>query len=80
MSLSMGPVVDRSREHLVASDRAVASLRKLLLRSAGALEKGEDISLPEDLTDVGAVDTDLSERERAAWRDLMPNHELKDGR
>lgn len=77
MSLSMGPVVDRSREHLVASDRAVASLRKLLLRSAGALEQGEDITLPEDLTDVGAVDTYLAERERAAWRDLMPSHELK---
>ncbi len=77
MSLSMGPVVDRTREHLVASDRAVASLRKLLLRSAGALEKGEGICLPEDLTDVGAVDTYLSESERETWRGLMPNRERK---
>lgn len=80
MSLSMGPIVDRSREHLVGADRAVATLRRMLLRSAGTLEKGGDIDLPEDLTDVGAVDTFLAESERAAWRGLMPDHELKSDR
>jgi hypothetical protein len=76
ISLSMGPVYDRSQEHLVAADRAVASLRKILLRAADRLEVGDSIRLPEDLTDVGAPDVFLAAGEHSTWRDLAPNHWL----
>jgi phthalate 4,5-dioxygenase oxygenase subunit len=74
ISLSMGPVFDRSIEHLVPADRAVNSLRKLLLQAAERLEKGGTLTLPEDLTDVGAPDVFLRKAERSKWRELAPNH------
>jgi phthalate 4,5-dioxygenase oxygenase subunit len=74
ISLSMGPVFDRSIEHLVPADRAVNSLRKLLLQAADRLEKGGTLTLPEDLTDVGAPDVFLRKAERSKWRELAPNH------
>jgi hypothetical protein len=61
-------------EHLVAADRAVASLRKILLRAADDVEKGASLSLPPDLTDVGAPDVFLLKQERKKWHDLTPNH------
>jgi phthalate 4,5-dioxygenase len=39
---SMGPIVDRSREHLGASDEGVIALRRLLLDSVARNERGED--------------------------------------
>jgi phthalate 4,5-dioxygenase oxygenase subunit len=39
---SMGPIVDRTQEHLGSSDRAVFALRILLIQSARALERGID--------------------------------------
>ena len=74
ISLSMGPIFDRSLEHLVAADRAVASLRKILLRAADRVEKGERLQLPANLTDVGAPDVFLPKQERKKWHDLAPNH------
>jgi hypothetical protein len=74
ISLSMGPIFDRSIEHLVPADRAVNSLRRLLLQAADRVEKGEELQLPENLTDVGAPDLFLVGRDRAKWRDLTPNH------
>jgi phenylpropionate dioxygenase-like ring-hydroxylating dioxygenase large terminal subunit len=38
---SMGPVVDRSREHLGPADRAIIVARKLLIDSANAAGRGE---------------------------------------
>jgi len=74
ISLSMGPIFDRSQEHLVAADRAVASLRRILLRATDRVEKGEELTLPADLTDVGAPDVFLPASERTRWHDLAPNH------
>jgi phthalate 4,5-dioxygenase oxygenase subunit len=74
ISLSMGPVFDRSIEHLVPADRAVSSLRKMLLQAADRLEKGGTLTLPADLTDVGAPDVFISKAARSKWRDLAPNH------
>lgn len=74
ISLSMGPIFDRSIEHLVPADRAVNSLRRLLLQAAERLEKGETLRLPENLTDVGAPDVFMRKQDRAKWRDLTPNH------
>jgi phthalate 4,5-dioxygenase oxygenase subunit len=36
----MGPIVDRSREHLGTSDKAVIAMRALLLEAVDAVEKG----------------------------------------
>jgi len=38
---SMGPVVDRSKEHLGPADRAVIQARRLLLDSVRAVQKGD---------------------------------------
>jgi phthalate 4,5-dioxygenase oxygenase subunit len=77
ISLSMGPIFDRSTEHLVAADRAVASLRKTLLRAADRVAGGETITLPRDLTDVGAPDVFLGAQDQKSWRVLTPNHYLE---
>ena len=36
----MGPIVDRSKEHLGTTDRAVIALRKLLLEACDDVEAG----------------------------------------
>ena len=74
ISLSMGPIFDRSIEHLVPADRAVSSLRKILLQATDRLEKGTPLTLPADLTDVGAPDVFIRKDERSKWRDLTPHH------
>ncbi|MFV2175679.1 Rieske 2Fe-2S domain-containing protein [Actinomadura sp. LOL_016] len=38
---SMGPIYDRSREHLGATDRAVTHMRRVLLRAADSVGRGE---------------------------------------
>jgi len=38
----MGPIVDRSMEHLVSSDRAIVTMRRLLLEAVATVERGED--------------------------------------
>jgi len=37
----MGPIVDRSQEHLGLSDKAIVALRRLLLEGTHAVERGE---------------------------------------
>jgi phthalate 4,5-dioxygenase oxygenase subunit len=41
VQVSMGPIVDRSKDNLSASDGAVAHARLLLLDALAAYEKGE---------------------------------------
>ena len=74
ISLSMGRIFDRSIEHLVGADRAVAALRRILLRTADQVEKGARVQLPADLTDVGAPDVFLLTEEKGKWHSLAPNH------
>src|SRR5579863_9621057 len=38
---SMGPIMDRSREHLVSQDNGIIMARQRLMRAVRALEKGE---------------------------------------
>lgn len=50
---SMGPIVDRSKEHLGTSDVGVIALRRMVLQNIKAVEKGElplglDPSIPTD--------------------------------
>lgn len=37
----MGPIVDRSHEHLGSTDRAIVTLRRMLLEATAAVERGE---------------------------------------
>ncbi len=37
----MGPITDRTQEHLGTSDRAIAVMRRLLLEAVSAVERGE---------------------------------------
>jgi phthalate 4,5-dioxygenase len=37
----MGPIVDRSKEHLGSSDKAIVISRRLMLEAIGAVERGE---------------------------------------
>jgi phthalate 4,5-dioxygenase oxygenase subunit len=39
----MGPIVDRSKEHLGTTDRAIIALRQLLLEASRAVESGDPI-------------------------------------
>jgi phthalate 4,5-dioxygenase len=39
---TMGPIVDRTREHLGASDKAVATARRLLLAAVHEFQEGQD--------------------------------------
>ena len=39
---SMGPIVDRTREHLVASDKAIVTARHLLMHALKKIEQNED--------------------------------------
>ena len=39
---SMGPIFDRSQEHLGATDRGVTLLRRMLLRAIDDVEAGRD--------------------------------------
>ena len=38
----MGKIVDRSRENLGTSDKAIVAMRRLMLRSVDAVANGED--------------------------------------
>jgi phthalate 4,5-dioxygenase len=73
MSLSMGPIVDRTQEHLVPADLAVVTVRRMLIAAAKALASGEDpTGTRTDLTDVRAFDRTLTAR--SSWKDLCPGH------
>jgi hypothetical protein len=38
----MGPIVDRTKEHLGTADMAVIALRRILLREAKKMQNGEE--------------------------------------
>jgi hypothetical protein len=70
ISLSMGPILDRSKEHLVAADRAVVRMRRRILDNIRIVEGGGDpigVQLA-DLTRVVALDTNVAAGTR--WQDL----------
>lgn len=46
MTLGMGAIVDRTKEHLGTSDTAVIALRRILLREAKNMQKGEQPYAP----------------------------------
>ena len=73
IALSQGPLYDRSKEHLVPSDRAVVRVRRILLESVRRVkEKLDPVGVGADLTLVGACDAPLADGE--PWQALMPGH------
>jgi phthalate 4,5-dioxygenase oxygenase subunit len=42
LAISMGPIVNRTKEHLVPADSAVMRLRRRLLEAVRMVEKGEE--------------------------------------
>jgi phthalate 4,5-dioxygenase oxygenase subunit len=71
----MGPIQDRTKEHLIASDLAVARLRRRLLDSAGRIERGEPpVGAHVDTSVISAIDAPAPQG--AHWRTLLPNHRV----
>jgi phenylpropionate dioxygenase-like ring-hydroxylating dioxygenase large terminal subunit len=77
VALSMGPIFDRTREHLVPADGAVVHLRRVLLDAARRIEAGEEPPRLPSLAKVAAVaDTEIAPGAR--WQDLAPGN-IADG-
>jgi phthalate 4,5-dioxygenase len=75
MSLSMGPMFDRTQEHLVAADQAVVRLRRRLLDCVKMVEAGEEPlgATKEDLTDISCTsDAPLDQ----PWQKVGHRYEL----
>jgi phenylpropionate dioxygenase-like ring-hydroxylating dioxygenase large terminal subunit len=69
MSMSMGPIMDRTKEHLVAADRAVMRLRRRILENIRTVAQGGDAMGAglADLSRLVAIDVDLPAGGR--WQD-----------
>jgi len=73
IATSMGPIQDRTKEHLIASDLAVARLRRRLLDSAARIERGEPpVGAHVDTSLISSIDAPAPQG--AHWRTLLPNH------
>jgi phthalate 4,5-dioxygenase len=72
MSLSMGPVMNRTKEHLVTADQGVMRLRRRILQSVKRMQEGGDPfgAMIPDLTKVVAGDYTVPVGTR--WQDLAP--------
>ncbi len=76
MGLSAGPIVDRSREHLVPADAAIARLRKTLqeqveVHQGGGAPKGVDLA---DLTFMRGFQTNWDCATH--WTHIAPDHQM----
>ncbi len=79
IALSMGPMFDRSKEHLVPADRAVVRVRQRLLEATRALERGQDpVGVGVDVSDVGAPDVSVAQDTN--WRAVVPHHGIPTGK
>ena len=67
----MGPIVDRSQEHLGTSDRAIIAMRQLLLEASDDVEPGRAPrgSDPQTYRAVRPVDGFV--QRDAEWRDVL---------
>jgi phthalate 4,5-dioxygenase oxygenase subunit len=74
IAISMGPILDRTREHMVAADRAVIHLRLRLLESVRRHEDGEQpIGLGVNVSGVRSLpDTVITADDR--WQSLVPGN------
>ena len=76
ISTSMGPIYDRTKEHLISSDLAVIRFRKQLLGlPVDAMEGGGDpIGVDADYSVIAAIDQPVPAN--AHWRTLAPTHKV----
>jgi len=73
IAMSMGPLFDRSKEHLVPGDRAVVRVRQRLLEATRVVEQGGDpVGVGVDVADVGAPDANVAPDTN--WRSLVAHH------
>ena len=75
MALAAGPILDRTKEHLVAADQAVVRLRRRLMDAVKLVESGHappGVNLT-DLTKVLARDQDVAAD--VPWQDLAREHQ-----
>lgn len=72
LAISMGPIVNRSKEHLVPADRAVVHLRTRLMESLRRMEAGGDpigLNVADYSKVVSLIDTTVGQNE--SWQDLV---------
>ena len=67
---SMGPIVDRSREHLGPADRAIIVARRLLLQAVKTVQEGGD-PLGADTSYYNARAVEQILPQGVAWRDAL---------
>ncbi len=75
IATSMGPIQDRTKEHLIASDLAVARFRRRLLDSIARMERDEDpVGVGADASLIASVDAPVPAI--GHWRTLIPSHKV----
>ncbi|MFN2460674.1 MAG: Rieske 2Fe-2S domain-containing protein [Candidatus Velthaea sp.] len=67
----MGPIVDRSQEHLGTSDRAIIVMRQLLMEAMSALEEGQPVRATDPATYRTIRAVDLTIPLVAEWREAL---------
>lgn len=74
LAMSMGPILDRTKEHVVAADRAVIHLRARLLESVRRNEDGQEpIGLGAGVTDVRSLPDAVIPMD-GRWQALVPGN------
>lgn len=71
-----GPLSDRAREHLGASDLGVIATRRMLLKQLKALQKGQEPQQPRSPDVYHLRSLALNAARETAWQDLMREHML----
>jgi|SRR5579859_1512289 len=71
-----GPLSDRSREHLGASDLGVIATRRMLLKQLKALHKGHEPSQPSNPEVYHLRSLAANAARGVAWQELMQEHML----
>ncbi|MGW8814390.1 Rieske 2Fe-2S domain-containing protein [Gordonia terrae] len=76
LAVGMGPIMDRSKEHLVAADIIISKTRRLLLKEARHVAAGGDHSnwqTSKSATEkIRAASGDLPAE--TAWQEMVPDH------
>jgi nitrite reductase/ring-hydroxylating ferredoxin subunit len=69
-----GPLSDRSREHLGASDLGVIATRRMLLKQVESLQQGQQPSQPSTPDAYNLRSLALNAPREVSWQDLMREH------
>jgi len=71
---SMGPIVDRSREHLGSTDKAIIACRRILLDLIADVEKGKDPLGTDPGTYRNVRAADIMMAKDVPWQEGAKNH------